>query len=130
MTAIHEALDRFWSSLDEALPTSLEETIQLQFRTALAEIAANMASHAHPRGHPPGSIVMTLSATSDRVEAHLHDHGIPFVLPETPFNASDDPDLLSETGRGFTIARLILDEIHYTREGTSNHWHLVKRISP
>ena len=38
------------------------------------------------------------------------------------------PAPTSEAGRGLAIARKVLDELGYKREGEVNHWRLVKRL--
>jgi serine/threonine-protein kinase RsbW len=38
------------------------------------------------------------------------------------------PEATSETGRGLAIARQVLDELGYEREGEINKWRLVKRL--
>jgi serine/threonine-protein kinase RsbW len=38
------------------------------------------------------------------------------------------PDPASESGRGLAIARQVLDELGYEREGEINKWRLVKRL--
>jgi serine/threonine-protein kinase RsbW len=38
------------------------------------------------------------------------------------------PDAASETGRGLAMARSLLDELDYEREGQVNKWRLMKRL--
>jgi serine/threonine-protein kinase RsbW len=38
------------------------------------------------------------------------------------------PDTSSETGRGLAMARSLLDELGYEREGEVNKWRLMKRL--
>jgi anti-sigma regulatory factor (Ser/Thr protein kinase) len=38
------------------------------------------------------------------------------------------PAPTSETGRGLAIARKVLDELGYERDGEVNIWRLVKRL--
>jgi serine/threonine-protein kinase RsbW len=38
------------------------------------------------------------------------------------------PDATSETGRGLAMARSLLDELGYEREGEVNKWRLIKRL--
>jgi anti-sigma regulatory factor (Ser/Thr protein kinase) len=38
------------------------------------------------------------------------------------------PEPTSEAGRGLAIARQVLDELGYERDGEINKWRLVKRL--
>ncbi|MEA2634533.1 MAG: hypothetical protein QOH92_1300, partial [Chloroflexota bacterium] len=40
----------------------------------------------------------------------------------------DMPDTESESGRGLPMARSLLDEMGYERDGDVNRWRLVKRL--
>lgn len=129
---MHAALDRFWAALDGALPQPPDSRWRMLFTTAVVEIAANIARHAHPPEMPPRWMRLRLFAYPDRVEARFSDRGIPYGLPLEPTLPAPDLDVLDldESGRGMAITRAAVDELHYrrTRSG-ANSWRLVKFLS-
>jgi len=94
-----------------------------EFETALAEIGANVLTH----GTPPGStqpVAFSLRWDGATAVATFVDSGPP---------AHDQlsravPAPTSEGGRGLALARMLLDELGYGREGSVNTWRLVKRL--
>lgn len=94
-----------------------------QFETALGEIGANVLTHGSPLGdaHP---VEYRLRFDGDAAEATLTDAG-PSVEGALS-RAMPAPG--AEAGRGLTLARLLLDELGYRREGDVNRWRLVKRL--
>jgi anti-sigma regulatory factor (Ser/Thr protein kinase) len=38
------------------------------------------------------------------------------------------PETTSESGRGLAMARSLLDELGYERDGEANKWRLMKRL--
>ena len=93
------------------------------FETALGEIGSNVLTH----GRPPGterSVDYVLRYDGGVVEASLTDSGA--AVHE--HLAREMPAHESESGRGLAIARSLLDELGYQRDGEVNRWHLVKRL--
>jgi serine/threonine-protein kinase RsbW len=96
----------------------------MQFELALAEIGANVLRYAHPRGSAEPKVEYDLKLESTTVTALLTDWGPPLHNPLT--QAMPPPG--SEAGRGLALARTVLDELGYEREGEVNTWRLVKRL--
>ena len=93
------------------------------FETALGEIGANVLTHGRPEG------------AQLPVEYQLQlDRGIvlaSFVDPGPPVHdhlGRPMPEPESENGRGLALARSLLDELGYQRDGELNRWRLVKRL--
>jgi serine/threonine-protein kinase RsbW len=95
----------------------------MHFEIALAEIGANVLTHGRPSGEgPPVEYVLELD--HDTAKASLVDAG----PPVDDFLTRAMPDAASEAGRGLPMARWLLDELLYKREGEVNKWRLVKRL--
>ena len=93
------------------------------FETALAEIGANVLTHGRPGGlgHP---VDYRLRCDEGTAFASFVDRGPPL---QTSLNRTM-PAPSSEAGRGLAMARLLLDELAYQRDGEINEWRLVKRL--
>jgi len=96
----------------------------MQFELALSEIGANVLRYAHPAGSTEPKVEFELKLKSKTVTALLTDWGPPLHNPLTHAM----PPATSETGRGLALARKVLDELGYQREGEVNTWRLVKRL--
>jgi serine/threonine-protein kinase RsbW len=93
------------------------------FETALGEIGSNVLTHGRPAG-TERPVEYTLRLDGRTVVASLTDSGSPVhehLSREMP--AHD-----SEAGRGLAMARALLDELGYERDGDVNRWRLVKRL--
>jgi serine/threonine-protein kinase RsbW len=125
------------SHLDEGLETLHESVRQLRdasgrgaddrnlmhFEIALAEIGANVLTHGRPAGTDP-PVEYRLWLEDDLAKASFVDGGPP--VDEVLSRAM--PDATSEAGRGLPMARWLLDELLYKRDGEVNQWRLVKRL--
>jgi len=126
LTTLDQGLDLLHHSVEllrEALGRTQDDRPLILFETALGEIGANVLTHGHPEG------------TSLPVEYHLHldqDRVLAsFVDPGPPVHehlARAMPGPTSEDGRGLALARSLLDELGYQRDGDLNRWKLVKRL--
>ncbi|MDQ2923204.1 MAG: ATP-binding protein [Candidatus Dormibacteraeota bacterium] len=95
----------------------------MHFEIALAEIGANVLTHGRPNhAGPPVEYDLRLEYATAR--ATLVDRG-PAV---TDFLTREMPDPSSEAGRGLPLARWLLDELVYQRDGEANKWVLVKKL--
>jgi serine/threonine-protein kinase RsbW len=94
------------------------------FETALAEIGSNVLRYAHPAGSDQPKVEYELTLNSETLTALLTDWGPPLHNQLTRAM----PATSNEAGRGLAIARKVLDELGYQREGEVNTWRLVKRL--
>ncbi len=93
------------------------------FEIAMAEIGGNVLTH----GRPPSSswpVEFVLRYEAGTLEAEFADRGPEVKDPK----ALEMPDQDREEGRGLVIARSVLDEFGYERDGDVNRWRLVKRL--
>jgi serine/threonine-protein kinase RsbW len=110
--------------LREQLRRNGADLAVMQFELALAEIGANVLRYAHPPGSSEPKVEFKLRLDSETVTAVLTDWGPPLHNPLTRAM----PPQGSEAGRGLALARTVLDELDYQREGEVNTWRLVKRL--
>jgi len=95
----------------------------MRFETALGEIGGNVLTH----GRPPGTqrpVEYSLRLSGGQVIASLVDFG----SPAHEHLGREMPGLDHEDGRGLAMARSLLDELGYERDGDVNRWRLVKRL--
>ena len=126
LTTLDQGLDVLHHSVEllrHATGRPADDRALVFFETALGEIGANVLTHGHPEG------------TELPVEYHLHlDQDTlvaSFVDPGPPAHdhlARAMPGPTSENGRGLALARSLLDELGYRRDGDVNRWRLVKRL--
>ncbi|MBA2753708.1 MAG: ATP-binding protein [Chloroflexia bacterium] len=130
MGSVHDALARFWLGVTAHHHGAIETRWQVEFETAVGEIVANVVRHAHPPDSVPNPVRVMFHLFEDRIEAHLLDHGIPFVDPGPRAAAVYSIDQLPEGGWGLDLARGLVDHLLYERgdDGT-NAWRLVKHFS-
>ena len=108
----------------ESGPRSLDLTDLMLFESALAEIGANVLTHGRRDGPVDAPVHYHLRLEGHMALATFVDRGPPVHNHLT----RTMPEPLSETGRGLAIARQVLDELGYEREGEINTWRLVKRL--
>ena len=115
LTELHELIDRVRAEHPELQPGELA-----MLETATIEVAGNVVEH----GTPPGGVryEFVLEVTADGLYGSLHDDGDPVLLPPEP--QEDDP--LAESGRGLGLARAVLTELRYERQGDQNAWFLTR----
>jgi serine/threonine-protein kinase RsbW len=116
---LHRSIDR----LRRATGRGADDRPLMLFETALGEIGSNVLTH----GRPPGTerpVDYRLSFEHGVVEASLTDSGV--AVHE--HLDREMPGHESEAGRGLAIARSLLDELGYERDGRLNRWRLVKRL--
>jgi serine/threonine-protein kinase RsbW len=119
LDVLHRSIDR----LRQATGRPTDDRALLLFETALGEIGSNVLTH----GRPPGTdrpVEYELRLVRGVVEASLTDSGA--AVHEHLGRQMPGHD--SEAGRGLAMARSLLDELGYEREGGFNRWRLVKRL--
>jgi serine/threonine-protein kinase RsbW len=114
LNRVHEAMARFWPRLRPQPP----EEWKLLFELAVAEIAANIIEHSRP-----DVMGLRLTVTTCGVTAEFTDRGAWCEGGPRPAARVDDD---AERGRGLSLARTAVDELHYERTGSLNCWRLVK----
>ena len=126
------------SRLDDGLETLHDSVQQLREKTgrpaddrnlmlleiALAEIGANVLMYGRKPDSSDRTVEFKLRADSETASAFFTHRGPP--LHNQLKRAMPAP--ASETGRGLAIARKVLDELGYERDGEVNIWRLVKRL--
>jgi serine/threonine-protein kinase RsbW len=116
---LHRSIDR----LRAATGRESGDISLLLFETALGEIGSNVLTHGRPAGtqHP---VDYRLRLVGGVVEASLTDFG----APVHQHLSRQMPGHESEAGRGLAMARSLLDELGYERDGDLNRWRLVKKL--
>jgi serine/threonine-protein kinase RsbW len=94
------------------------------FETALAEIGSNVLIYTGKHGVDGTPVEYDLYLDADTATASFTDRGPPIHNQLTRAM----PAATSEAGRGLAIARKVLDELGYKRDGEVNTWRLVKRL--
>ena len=119
LDVLHRSLDR----LRQATGRPRDDRPLLLFETALGEIGGNVLTHGRPSG-TVRPVEYALRFEGGVVEASLTDSGA--AVHE--HLGRDMPAAENESGRGLAIARSLLDELGYERDGEVNRWRLVKRL--
>jgi serine/threonine-protein kinase RsbW len=94
------------------------------FETALAEIGSNILIYTGKHGTSGPPVEYELRLEAETATASFTDRGPPIHNQLTRAM----PAAMSEAGRGIAIARKVLDELGYKRDGEVNYWRLVKRL--
>jgi serine/threonine-protein kinase RsbW len=127
----HSFIDAFWEACKEQAPIAPDNTWNMLFTTALAEIVANVIRYAYAPLPAPGEITITMRLFEDRVVARVCDRGVAYTnesLSET-WN-HDDLFSLPEGGMGLVIAKTAVDSLNYRRTKSGvNCWRLVKTLN-
>ena len=120
MDTLHQSVQL----LREKTGRSPDDHNLMLFEIALAEIGANVMMYGRKPDSSDRSVEYTLHADAEIASASFTHRGPP--LHNQLKRAMPAPT--SETGRGLAIARKVLDELGYERDGEVNTWRLVKRL--
>ena len=93
------------------------------FETGLAEIGSNVLIYTGKHGTGGLPVEYDLRLEANTATASFTDLGPPIHNLTRAM-----PAPTSEAGRGLAIARKVLDELGYKRNGEVNTWRLVKRL--
>ena len=119
LDVLHRSVER----LRRATGRGADDRPLMLFETALGEIGSNVLTHGRPAGSSrPVEYALRLDGAT--VVASLSDSGPPVhenLSREMPVPESED-------GRGLAMARSLLDDLGYERDGNVNRWRLVKRL--
>jgi serine/threonine-protein kinase RsbW len=119
LDVLHRSVER----LRRATGRASDDRQLMLFETALGEIGSNVLTHGRPPG-TVGPVDYEIRFERGVVEASLTDFG----APVHEHLGREMPGHESEAGRGLAMARSLLDELGYEREGGVNRWRLVKRL--
>jgi serine/threonine-protein kinase RsbW len=119
--AVHALLESVWA---DAPRIPMME--RFKFETALLELASNVVKHAD--GGSGLWCTLEIDAHPARIEATVLDDGEPSDLQVLV--PRDMPDALSESGRGLAMIQALVDDLEYSREGTTNRWRISSRFEP
>jgi serine/threonine-protein kinase RsbW len=119
LEVLHRSIDR----LRAATGRESGDMGLLLFETALGEIGSNVLTHGRPAG-TKHAVDYRLRFVGGVVEASLTDSG----APVHEHLGRQMPGHESEAGRGLAMARSLLDELGYERDGDLNRWRLVKKL--
>lgn len=126
LTVLDQGLETLHQSVEmlrESTGRNAGDRPLILFETALGEIGANVLTHGRPQevGVP---VEYMLRLDGETLLASFVDPGPP-VHEQL---ARGMPDIWSESGRGLALARSLLDDLGYERDGALNRWRLVKRL--
>lgn len=110
---------------DRITSLSVSEQTWFSMRLCLEEVMTNIITHAFADddGHV---ISLSLSRLSDRLVLTISDDGVPF--DPISFERQSLPGRLEDVepgGQGIHLVRNFATDVHYRREGRTNHLELV-----
>ena len=127
LTRLDDGLDTLHRSIQllrESSGRAADDANLMLFEIALAEIGSNVLIYGHAAGENVLSVHYDLRLEAGSAIASFTDHGPP--VHNQAGRAMPAPT--SDSGRGLAIARKVLDELEYERDGEVNRWRLVKRL--
>ncbi|MFC8042898.1 ATP-binding protein [Nocardia sp. NPDC057353] len=116
LAAIHAALEQVWAA------HPVPEPVRLHLDLAAGEIGANIVEHG-----TAATLRLEISVRPDRVQLVFTDDGD--AATGIDLDAAAMPDPMADRGRGLALARAVLDEFGYDRDGAHNRWTLTHLLS-
>lgn len=113
---LHELLESAWAEHPEVGPSD-----RISFEIAVTEVAGNIVVHA--AAGVTLEVAVSVHVSEPRLEATFEDGG-PAV--DVDVESAGMPPAMAESGRGLALAHRAVDEVSYRREGTVNHWRVVR----
>ncbi|MGY1623950.1 ATP-binding protein [Geodermatophilus sp. SYSU D00965] len=116
LESVHALLERLWLEHGDVLPED-----RTRFEIAVTEIAGNIIRHA--TDGEPISFELEVFAQPGRLQAEFRDGG---KQVDVDLDSAELPVGLAESGRGLALALAAVHELNYRREGSMNHWRIVR----
>ncbi|MGY1822916.1 ATP-binding protein [Geodermatophilus sp. SYSU D00079] len=116
LEAVHALLERLWLEHGEVVPED-----RMRFEIAVTEIAGNIIRHA--TDGDPIDFELEVVARPGRLQAEFRDGG---KRVDVELDGAQLPSQLAESGRGLALALAAVHELGYRREGSTNHWRIVR----
>ncbi len=103
-------------------PNEADEMFLYSAELGVHEMCKNIIEHAY--GEETGRILVqfTLNAQSPQIQIDLYDDGAEFDKEQVTLPNLKEPLV---KGHGLFLARQLLDEVSYEREGDRNHWRIL-----
>ncbi|MGY1739659.1 MULTISPECIES: ATP-binding protein [unclassified Blastococcus] len=114
---VHALLERLWVEHGDVLPED-----RMRFEIAVTEVAGNIIRHATDGA--PIDFELQVSVRPGSLQAEFRDSG---KVADVDLDAAQLPPNLAESGRGLALALAAVHELAYRREGSTNHWRIVRR---
>lgn len=114
VTCVHDFLAGVWGAEPSVGPED-----RMAFELAVVELASNVVEHAG--GGSRVACSLSLAVTGHDLEAELTDDGRPASVDPS---GATLPDASAESGRGLALVGMVVDELHYERDGDRNRWTL------
>lgn len=118
---VQALIERLWLEHGDVLPED-----RMRFEIAVTEIAGNIIRHA--TDGDPIDFELEVVAQPGRLQAEFRDGG---KRVDVELDGAHLPSQLAESGRGLALALAAVQELSYRREGSTNHWRIVRwRTNP
>jgi serine/threonine-protein kinase RsbW len=115
---VHALLETVWPNA-----SAVSAIDRVSFETALIELTGNVIQHADAGSGV--TCTLTVEIFDDRIEARLSDSGEPGFVHLASRTMPDD---LAESGRGMALIEALVDELHYDRYDSANHWRISRNL--
>ncbi|MGY1640574.1 ATP-binding protein [Geodermatophilus sp. SYSU D00703] len=116
LESVHALLERLWLEHGD-----VPEVDRTRFEIAVTEIAGNIIRHA--TDGEPIDFELEVVARPGRLQAEFRDGG---KRVDVELDGAQLPSHLAESGRGLALALAAVHELNYRREGSTNHWRIVR----